>query len=95
MNLRVTIIQQFIKLFSLNYFLDTGVNDTLQTADTSKGGFSIHFTNKKDNLYDAVLTEAQRTWLENTRAGLNDLASLIKTTVKFLAHKECIAQQSL
>ena len=53
MNLRESIIHEALKLFSLNGYLSTGVNDIITAAHTSKGGFYNHFSSKED-LFFAV-----------------------------------------
>ena len=39
MNLKDTILHESLKLFSLNGFLSTSIQDILSAANTSKGGF--------------------------------------------------------
>jgi AcrR family transcriptional regulator len=72
-----------MKLFSLKGFVSTGVNDILQAANTSKGGFYNHFTSKEDLFY-VVLAEAQKIWREKTLDGLDDIASPLGKIEKFL-----------
>ena len=54
MPLKNSIIHEAQKLFSLNGYLNTGVNDIIKAAGTSKGGFYNHFASKED-LFLAVL----------------------------------------
>ena len=63
MPLKNNIIHEAQKLFSLNGFLSTGINDIIDAAGTSKGGFYNHFSSKED-LFFAVLAESQSIWRE-------------------------------
>jgi len=83
MTLKETIIQESMKLFSLKGFVSTGINDILQAAHTSKGGFYNHF-NSKDDLFYVVLAEAQKVWREKTLDGLDDIDSPLGGVEKFL-----------
>ena len=83
MTLKESIIQESMKLFSLNGFINTGINDILQAANTSKGGFYNHFSSKEDLFY-VVLAEAQKIWRDKTLDGLDDIDSPLGRVVKFL-----------
>jgi AcrR family transcriptional regulator len=72
MNLRETIIHESQKLFSLNGFLSTGINDIIKASDTSKGGFYNHFASKEELFYE-VLAEAQKIWRDKVLLGVRDL----------------------
>ncbi|PWB50500.1 MAG: hypothetical protein C3F13_16240 [Anaerolineales bacterium] len=74
MALKETIIHESQKLFSLNGFLNTGVNEIIAAAHTSKGGFYNYFSSKED-LFLQVLTEAQATWREKVLFGVRNLSS--------------------
>jgi AcrR family transcriptional regulator len=74
MTLKATIIHESQKLFSLNGFLNTGVNEIIEAANTSKGGFYNHFSSKED-LFLQVLAEAQATWREKVLSGVRELDS--------------------
>jgi AcrR family transcriptional regulator len=63
MTLKNEIVHEARKLFSLNGFLGTGINDIIAAAGTSKGGFYNHFSSK-DELFYAVLAESQMLWRE-------------------------------
>jgi AcrR family transcriptional regulator len=65
MSLREEIIHESLKLFSLKGFLSTGINDIIEAANTSKGGFYNHFASKEE-LFHVVLAEAQKIWRERT-----------------------------
>lgn len=71
MTLKDEIIHESQKLFSLNGFINTGINDIIQAADTSKGGFYNHFSSKED-LFLQVLAEAQKLWRERVLAGVSE-----------------------
>ncbi len=74
MNLKETIIHESLRLFSLKGFLSTSINDILEAANTSKGGFYNHFASKED-LFFEVLIEARRIWRERCLSGLDDIDS--------------------
>ena len=74
MTLREKIIRESMKLFSLKGYLSASITDILEAADTSKGGFYNHFSSKED-LFLAVLTDAQRIWREKVLYGVRELES--------------------
>ena len=74
MTLREKIIRESMKLFSLKGYLSASITDILEAADTSKGGFYNHFSSKED-LFLAVLTDAQRIWREKVLYGVRDVES--------------------
>ena len=77
MTLKENIVQEGLKLFSLKGFLSTSMNDILEAADTSKGGFYNHFKSK-EHLFFAVLEKADTIWREKNLAGLDRTASPIE-----------------
>ena len=83
MSLRERIIHESLKLFSMKGFLSTSINDILETANTSKGGFYNHFTSKED-LFFEVLDEARRIWRERCLSGLDEIESPIGKIEKLL-----------
>jgi len=74
MNLKDNIIHESQKLFSLNGFLNTGINEIINASGTSKGGFYNHFSSKEE-LFFEVLSEAQKIWREKVFSGVRDLLS--------------------
>jgi AcrR family transcriptional regulator len=72
MSLKDRIVDESLKLFSLNGFWHTSVTDILEAAGTSKGGFYNHFASKEE-LFFAVLKYAQRIWREKTLDGLDKI----------------------
>lgn len=74
MHLRDSIIHEAQKLFSLNGYLSTGVNEIIEAAGTSKGGFYNHFASKED-LFLEVLAEAQKIWRSRVLHGVDDIKS--------------------
>ena len=80
MTLRETIIHEAQKLFSLNGYLSTGINEIITAAGTSKGGFYNHFCSKED-LFLEVLAESQQIWRERVLASIDQIES---PTVKVL-----------
>ena len=83
MNLKERIIHESLKLFSLKGFLSTSINDILEAANTSKGGFYNHFASKED-LFFEVLDEARRIWRERNLAGLDEIESPVGKIEKLL-----------
>jgi len=74
MSLRDNIIHESQKLFSLNGFLNTGINDIIRAAGTSKGGFYNHFCSKEE-LYLEVLTASQSIWREKVLTSVGEIES--------------------
>ncbi len=74
MSLKETIIHESLRLFSLKGFLSTSINDILEAANTSKGGFYNHFASKEE-LFFEVLDEARKIWRERCLAGLDEIES--------------------
>ena len=83
MNLKDTIVHEALKLFSLNGFLSTSVQDILSAANTSKGGFYNHFSSKED-LFFQVLDEARKIWRERNLRGLDEIKDPIDKIIKLL-----------
>jgi AcrR family transcriptional regulator len=83
MSLKDRIVDESLKLFSLNGFWHTSVTDILEAAGTSKGGFYNHFATKED-LFFEVLERAQRIWREKTLAGLNEIDNPLEKIEQFL-----------
>ena len=83
MDIKERIIHESLKLFSLKGFLSTSINDVLEAASTSKGGFYNHFASKED-LFFEVLNEARRMWREKCLAGLDEIESPIERIKKLL-----------
>jgi TetR/AcrR family transcriptional repressor of nem operon len=77
MSLKERIVQEGLKLFSLKGFLGTSMNDILEAAGTSKGGFYNHFKSKEE-LFFAVLEKAGIIWRERNLAGLDRIESPIE-----------------
>ena len=74
MSLKEKIIHESLKLFSLKGYRSTSLNDIIEAADTSKGGFYNHFASKED-LFFHVLNEARSIWRERNLAGLDQAGS--------------------
>lgn len=83
MSLKDNIIHESLKLFSLNGFINTGLSDILEAANTSKGGFYNYFTSKEDLFYE-VLAEAQRIWRDKVLRELRETKSPIERIKKLL-----------
>ncbi len=83
LNLRERIIHESLRLFSLKGFLGTSIDDILQAANTSKGGFYNHFPSK-EALFFQVLEEARRIWRERCLLGLDEIESPVGKIEKLL-----------
>jgi len=83
MELKDNIVHEAQKLFSLNGFLGTGINDIIAAAGTSKGGFYNHFASKEDLFY-AVLAESQSLWRNKILNSINDIESPTEKIIKIL-----------
>jgi AcrR family transcriptional regulator len=83
MNLKETIIHESLRLFSLKGFLSTSLQDILEAAHTSKGGFYNHFASKED-LFLAVLSKAQRIWRERNLSTLDEVDGPVNKIKKLL-----------
>lgn len=83
MNLKDTIVHESLKLFSLNGFFRTSIQDILSAANTSKGGFYNHFSSKED-LFFQVLDEARKIWRERNLHGLDEIDEPIGKIKKLL-----------
>ena len=70
MSLKDNIIFESLRLFSLKGFLSTSIQDIMDAAHTSKGGFYNHFRSK-EALFFTVLEEARKIWRENNLDGLD------------------------
>jgi AcrR family transcriptional regulator len=74
MNNKEKIIHEAQKLFSLNGFCSTGVDEIIKAAGTSKGGFYNHFSSKEDLFYE-VLAESQKIWRDKVFNSINEIES--------------------
>ena len=83
MTLKETIVHEGLKLFSLKGFLGTSMNDLLEAANTSKGGFYNHFKSKEE-LFFAVLERAGTIWRERNLEGLDSIESPVGKLRKLL-----------
>lgn len=83
MTLKDEIIHESMKLFSMKGYINTGINEIIESVDSSKGGFYNHFASKEE-LFCEVLTEAQRMWRERVLHGLNEVESPVGKIIKLL-----------
>lgn len=83
MELKDNIVHEARKLFSLNGFLSTGINDIIAAAGTSKGGFYNHFASKEDLFY-AVLAESQSLWRDKVLYLINEIDSPTEKIIQIL-----------
>jgi len=82
-NLKDTIIHESLKLFSLNGFVSTSIQDILSAANTSKGGFYNHFSSKED-LFFQVLDEARKIWRDRNLQGLDEINHPLDKIIRLL-----------
>jgi AcrR family transcriptional regulator len=82
-SLKDTIVHESLKLFSLNGFLSTSIQDILSAANTSKGGFYNHFSSKEDLFYQ-VLDEARRIWRDRNLQGLDEIHQPLDKIIRLL-----------
>jgi len=82
-SLKDTIVHESLKLFSLNGFLSTSIQDILSAANTSKGGFYNHFSSKEDLFYQ-VLDEARKIWRDRNLQGLDEFDHPIDKLIRLL-----------
>jgi len=82
-SLKDTIVHESLKLFSLNGFLSTSIQDILSAANTSKGGFYNHFSSKEDLFYQ-VLDEARRIWRDRNLQGLDEIHQPLNKIIRLL-----------
>ncbi len=83
MSLKEEIILESMKLFSLKGFVNTGVNEIIDSVGSSKGGFYNHFASK-EHLFFAALTQAQKMWRARVLYGLNELQSPLEKVNRIL-----------
>lgn len=69
-NLKERIIHESLRLFSLQGYLNTSVDDILSAAQASKGGMYNHFRSK-DELFREVLKEAGSIWRAKVLEGVS------------------------
>jgi AcrR family transcriptional regulator len=81
MDLKDSIIHESQKMFSLKGYLNSGVNDIISAAGTSKGGFYNHF-DSKEALFFEVVFEAQKIWRERVLTGVRDIESPTEKLIK-------------
>ena len=83
MTLKETIIHESMKLFSLNGFLGTSIDDILSASNSSKGGFYNHFKSKED-LFLEVMDEARKIWRDRNLKGLSQNQDALTNIKKLL-----------
>ena len=83
MSLREDIIHESMKLFSLKGYVNTGINEIIETVGSSKGGFYNHFASKEE-LFNEVLTQAQEMWRNRVLHGLSELETPLDKVIRLL-----------
>lgn len=83
MSLREDIIYESMRLFSLKGYINTGINEIIESVGSSKGGFYNHFTSKEELFYE-VLSNAQKIWRNRVLDGLNQLNSPLEKVIRIL-----------
>ena len=82
-NNKETIIHEAQKLFSLNGYLNTGINEIIDAAGTSKGGFYNHFASKEE-LFHVVLEASQKIWREKVLTSISETKKPIQKIIQIL-----------
>src|SRR4030065_191181 len=85
MTLKKTIIHEAQKLFSLNGYLSTGINEIIKAAGTSKGGFYNHFCSKEE-LFLEVLAESQQIWRDRVLSSIDQIESPSEKVLQILVN---------
>lgn len=85
MSLKENIIFESLRLFSLKGFLSTSIQDIMDAAHTSKGGFYNYFKSKED-LFFKVLEEARKIWRENNLDGLDQITDPIEKVKRVIVN---------
>jgi AcrR family transcriptional regulator len=85
MDLKSKILHESLRLFSMKGFLSTTTHDILTAANTSKGGLYNHF-HSKEELFFAVLKEAQKIWRAKNLQGLDPIDSPVAKIKRLLAN---------
>jgi len=85
MSLKENIIFESLRLFSLKGFLSTSIQDIMDVAHTSKGGFYNYFKSKED-LFFKVLEEARKIWRENNLDGLDQITDPIEKVKRVIVN---------
>ena len=83
MNNKETIIHEAQKLFSLNGYLNTGINEIIEAAGTSKGGFYNHFASKEE-LFHEVLEVSQKIWRQKVLSSISTTQSPTQRIIQIL-----------
>ena len=83
MSLREDIICESMKLFSLKGYVNTGINEIIESVGSSKGGFYNHFSSKEE-LFGEVLAKAQKMWRDRVLHGLDELESPVEKVIRIL-----------
>ncbi len=83
MSLREDIIYESMKLFSLKGYVNTGINEIIESVGSSKGGFYNHFASKEE-LFFEVLHQAQKMWRSRVLHGLNEIESPLEKVIRIL-----------
>lgn len=83
MSLREDIVYESMKLFSLKGYVNTGINEIIESVGSSKGGFYNHFASKED-LFFEVLHQAQKMWRSRVLYGLSELESPLEKVIRIL-----------
>jgi TetR/AcrR family transcriptional repressor of nem operon len=77
------IVHESLKLFSLKGYRSTSLNDIIEAAGTSKGGFYNHFASKEE-LFFHVLDEARIIWRKRNLVGLDQTGSAAEKIKRLL-----------
>jgi TetR/AcrR family transcriptional regulator, transcriptional repressor for nem operon len=82
-DLKESIIQESLKLFSLKGYLSTSIQDIMKATNTSKGGLYNHFKSK-DDIFRAVLSEARKIWRQRNLEGLDQIEQPVQKVKRLM-----------
>lgn len=82
---RRVIVERALELFSVRGYFNTSLNDILEAARITKGGFYGHFKSK-EALWFAVYDEAAAIWRQIVMRGIRDIDDPVERVRAFIMH---------
>lgn len=82
---RRVIVERALELFSVRGYFNTSLNDILEAARITKGGFYGHFRSK-EALWFAVYDEAAHIWRQIVMRGLKEIDDPLLRIRAFILH---------
>src|SRR5258708_19818649 len=93
---RERIVDAAARKFRKNGIAETGINDLMQTAGLTHGGFYKHFESKDQLVGDAVKRSFEQTLasMESSAEGKTPEAALSTLVTKYLSanHRDCVGE---